>query len=82
MRSLIHCTIGGFVALSIFAATPALADFRIIKWPTTGVCQIYDFGWGFKPIPPDYKVVSRSYATFGDAAAAKARIWKRARCTI
>ena len=37
---------------AFFVLSPAeAADFRVIQWNATKVCQIYDFSWGFRPIP-------------------------------
>jgi hypothetical protein len=50
--SLILYTAVGFVAAVSFAASPAHASFRVIKWNVTNICQIYDFGVGGRRSPP------------------------------
>ena len=38
---------------AFFILSPAqAADFRVIQWNASRACQIYDFSWGFRPIPP------------------------------
>jgi hypothetical protein len=54
----------------------------VIKWGITGVCQIYDFGWGGRPIPPDYHVLTRPLPSFTAALRAKDRLARRGRCTL
>src|SRR5262245_28616548 len=49
--------IGAFLVISPAQA----ADFRVIQWNTTRVCQIYNFGWGLRPIPPTYKVLTDAH---------------------
>jgi hypothetical protein len=83
-RSLIICAgIAGLFSAG-FLASPANAasDFRVIKWSITGVCQIYDFGWGGKPIPWDYRVLTRPLPTFGAALRAKDSLARRGMCTL
>jgi hypothetical protein len=70
--------IGAFLVLSPAQA----ADFRVIQWNTTRVCQIYDFGWGLRPIPPTYKVLTGSLPTMGAALKAKGGLARRGRCSI
>lgn len=85
-RSLILCAVLGLTGLfsTGFSATSANAasDYRVIKWSVTGICQIYDFGWGGRPIPPDYRILTRSLPTFGAALGAKDRLARRGRCTL
>ncbi|MBV8792897.1 MAG: hypothetical protein JO205_01340 [Pseudolabrys sp.] len=81
MRKLI---LGAALAAATFAATSSAnaADFRVIKWSITGVCQIYDFSWGFPPIPGDYRKLTPSLPTFAAALSAKDRLARRGRCTL
>lgn len=80
-RNLILCAALGLAGL--FGTSPAdAAAFRVIKWDLTGVCQIYDFGWGGGPIPPDYRVLTRPLPTFGAALTAKDRLARRGMCTL
>ncbi len=62
--------------------SPAQASFKVIRWDTTGVCQIWDNAVPTKPFPSDYKVVSHSVPTFMDAVATKDKLFHAAKCTI
>ena len=79
VRSLI---LGAAVSAVLFAAAPAQASWRVIKWNITGVCQMWDFGVDGRPVPFDYHVMSRAMPTFGAALGAKDRLWHAGRCTI
>ena len=71
------------IALSAFAATaPAEAAFHLIRWEGTGVCQIWDESIPTKPIPSNYKTVSKPVATFGDALAMKDGMLKKGACKL
>jgi hypothetical protein len=68
---------------AFFVLSPAqAADFRVIQWNASKICQIYDFGWGFRPIPPDYKVLTKSLPTYTAALNAKNTVARRARCSV
>jgi len=68
---------------AFFVLSPAqAADFRVIKWNITKVCQIYDFGWGLRPIPANYRVLTGSLPTMGAALKAKDGLARRGRCSI
>ena len=62
LRSLIL----GAIALGVVAATPAKADFMVIRW-SSGWCQIWDNGYPGQPLAPDYKPVAIRIATLSDA---------------
>ena len=81
-RSLIFCTVAGFVAAASFAASPAQASFRVIKWNVTNLCQIYDFGVAGPPIPANYRVLTGPLPSYGAALRAKDRLWHQGRCLI
>jgi hypothetical protein len=70
------------IAASFVAASPAQASYRVIKWPITNICQIWNFGLPDRPIPPNYMVVSRPLPTFGAALRMKDRLWRRGACLI
>ena len=40
----------------VTSSAQAAPDFRVIRWDFTRICQIYDFGWGGRPIPSNYRV--------------------------
>jgi hypothetical protein len=68
---------------AFFVLSPAqAADFRVIQWSATRVCQIYHFSWGLRPIPPDYRVLTKSLPTYGAALNAKNAVARRARCSV
>jgi hypothetical protein len=68
---------------AFFVLSPAqAADYRVIKWNITKACQIYDFSWGFRPIPGDYKVLTKPLPTFDAALKAKAGLAKKAQCSV
>ena len=85
-RTMMLCAALGMTALFTTGAfvQPAHAesDFRVIKWSITGVCQIYDFGWGGKPIPWDYHVMTRPLPDFAVALRAKDSLARRGMCTL
>ena len=71
------------LALTALAATsPAEAAFHLIRWEGTGVCQIWDQSIPGKPIPSNYKTVSKPVPTFGDALAMKDGMLKKGACKI
>jgi len=50
-----HWHLGLLAAAAAFFVTSsaqAAPDYRVIRWDFTGICQVYDFGWGGRPIPP------------------------------
>ena len=71
------------IALSAFAATaPAEAAFHLIRWEGTGACQIWDESIPTKPIPSNYKTVSKPVPTFAAALAMKDGMLKKGACNI
>ena len=68
---------------AFFALTPAqAADFRVIQWNTTKICQIYDFSWGFRPITGDYRVLTKALPSFAAAVSAKDALARSKRCSL
>jgi hypothetical protein len=60
------------LALTALAATsPAEAAFHLIRWEGTGVCQVWDQSIPTKPVPSNYKTVSKPFPTFSAALAMK-----------
>jgi hypothetical protein len=64
----------------VFASPAQAASFKVIKWNTTRICQVYDFGWGTKPIPSDYTVLTKPLLSFAAAQSAEQRLWKKGKC--
>jgi len=81
-RSLMLCAAAGLVAATLFAASPARAEYRVIKWPITNICQIWDFGLPLRPFPPNYMVVSRPLPSFGAALRVKDHLWRQGACLL
>jgi hypothetical protein len=83
-RSLVLSTAAGLAMAGLFAATPAKAepDYRVIQWDLTRICQIYDFGFGGRPIPSNYRTLTPPLPTFSDALRAKNVLSHHGRCLI
>jgi hypothetical protein len=71
--------VGAFLVL-----TPAqAADYRVIQYNDTRICQIYDMTWQIKPFTSNYKVLTKkSLPTFAAAVDTKTKIAKQANCLI
>jgi len=68
---------------AFFVLSPAqAADFRVIQWDNTRICQIYDMTWLIKPFPSNYKVLTKSLPNYAAAVDAKGKIAKKANCSI
>ena len=71
------------IALSAFAATaPAEAAFHLIRWQGTGACQIWDESIPTKPIPSNYRTVSKPVPTFTAASDLQIKLRSERRCTL
>jgi hypothetical protein len=57
------------MVLGLLAATPAKADFSVIRW-TSGWCQIWDNAVPTTPWPTDYTVVATKLPNWNAAWAA------------
>ena len=79
-RSLMLCAAGGLMAASFLAASPAQAAYRIVKWPITNFCQIWDFSLPDRPFPPNYVMMSPPLPSFGAAMHVKDRLIRRHAC--
>ena len=71
--------VGAFLVL-----TPAqAADYHVIQYNDTRICQVYDMTWQIKPFTSNYKVLTKkSLPTFAAAVDAKGKIAKEANCLI
>jgi len=70
-----HWHLGLLAAAAAFFVTSsarAAPDFRVIQWDFTRICQIYDFGWGGRPIPSNYRVLTPPLPSF------RAAVWRKA----
>ena len=81
-RFSIACAALGLAATALIATSPAQASYKVIRWDTTGVCQIWDNAATIKPFGTDYNTVTRPVATFTDALAAKNKVFAAAKCSI
>ena len=83
MRVFALCAAAG-VALSAFAATGTAnaAPYHLIKWSGTEFCQVWDNGIPTKPMPANYKAVSKPVPTVEAALAAKSGLMKKGVCKI
>jgi hypothetical protein len=82
-RSLMLCAAGGLIAAGFLAASPThAAPYRVIKWPITRICQIWDYGLPDRPFPPGYRVITPPLPSFGAALHVKDRLWHRGVCGL
>ena len=70
----------GFTALA--ASSPANAAFNLIRWDGTGVCQVWDQNILTKPVPSNYKTVSKPLPTFAAALTMKDGMLKKGTCKL
>lgn len=79
-RSLIVSTTIAFAATALIATTPAqAAPYKVIKWKTTHLCQVYDFGWG-PPILSDFRVMTKPMSSFDAALKAEKGLLRHGKC--
>jgi hypothetical protein len=50
--------LAGAAAFLVTSSAQAAPNYRVIQWDFTRICQIYDFGWGGRPIPSNYRVLT------------------------
>ena len=69
---------------AFFVRTPAqAADYRVIQYNDTKICQVVDMAGLFKPIRTNYTVLTKkSIPTFDAAMKARADVSKKAKCTF
>lgn len=84
MRRLSLLAAAAGVAVTAFAAaSPAKADFHLIRWQDTGFCQIWDESIPTVPWPSNYVVIIGSQVpTFGDALAYKGGLLRNGVCSF
>ena len=70
----------GLTALA--ATSPAEAAFHLIRWEGTGVCQVWDQSIPTKPVPSNYKTVSKPVPTLAAALAVKDGMLKKGSCKL
>lgn len=83
MRRLFLLSAAAGLGLTALAATsPAEAAFHLIRWESTGFCQIWDESIPAAPYPPNYVAVSASLPTFWDALAVKNGMLREGSCSL
>ena len=84
MRRVFALCAAASLALSALVLTgPAqAAPFHLIKLSGAEICQIWDNGIPGKPIPANYKAVSKPVKTFDAALAVKAGLLKKGVCKL
>jgi len=72
-------TVGAF-----FILTPAqAADYRVVQYNDTKICQVVDMAGPFKPISSKYTVLTKkSLPSFADAMKARADVGAKAKCIL
>ena len=69
---------------AFFVLTPAqAADYRVIQYNDTKICQVVDMAGPFKPISSKYTVLTKkSLPSFADAMKARADVGAKAKCIL
>ena len=69
---------------AFFVLTPAqAADYRVVQYNDTKICQVVDMAGLFKPIRSNYTVLTKkSLPTFADAMKARADGGAKAKCIL
>jgi hypothetical protein len=71
--------VGAFVVIGPAQA----ADYRVIQWNDTKICQIVDMAGLFKPVSSNYTVLTKkSLPTFDAAIKARGEVGGKAKCTF
>jgi hypothetical protein len=81
-RIFAHCAVAGIGFTALARLEPAEAAFHLIRWEGTGVCQVWDQSIPTKPIPSNYKAVSKPVPTFAAALAVKDGMLKKGNCKL
>jgi hypothetical protein len=82
-RISLTCAAAGLAVAALAASSPAKATpFHVIRWDTTGVCQVWDNGIPTTPWPGDYHIVTRSMPTYDTALRVKGHMLRHGHCTL
>lgn len=76
------CAAAGLAVTALAVASPAEAAFHLIRWETSGFCQIWDENVPTTPWPSNYTVVSGQLPTFGDALVYKDELMRNGTCAF
>jgi hypothetical protein len=80
-RISVLCAAAGLAVTAFIAASPAEANYHLIRWQDTGFCQIWDESIPTTPWPADYHRISATVPTFGDALMLKDRALRDGHCS-
>ena len=72
----------GFVVTALTAASPAQANYSLIRWEGTGFCQIWDDDIPTRPFPSNYMKVVSELPTFFDALSVKDGMMRTGTCNF
>lgn len=82
MKHLSLVLLGAVGAFAVIGPAQA-ADWRVIQWNDTKICQVVDMGGFFKPISANYTVLTKkSLPTLDAAMKARAEVGGKAKCTL
>jgi hypothetical protein len=83
MRKLsILAAAAGFAATALVAASPAQAQYSLIRWDGTGFCQIWDNSIPTRPFPSNYMTVGVGLPTFSEALEVKNDLMRTGTCNF
>lgn len=82
MRRFFLLSAAGLGLTALAPTSPAEAAFHLIRWESTGFCQIWDESIPTAPYPPNYVAVSDSLPTFWDALAVKNGMLREGSCSL
>jgi hypothetical protein len=78
------CAAAGIAAAALTTAAPAQANYYVIRWENTGICQIWNDELQYKPMewPSHYKVVSKMVSSFNDAVNIQLQMREKRSCFL
>ena len=80
MRVFALCAAGVAMSALVVTSSAHAAPYHLIKWDGTNFCQVWDNGIPTKPMPANYKAVSKPVPTLDAALATKAGLMKKGVC--
>jgi hypothetical protein len=76
-------SIAAALAVTAFvAASPAQANYSLIRWEGTGFCQVWDHNLPTQPFPSNYTTIRVQLPTLFDALSAKDSLVRTGTCTF
>ena len=74
----------GIAVAALATAAPAQANYYVIRWENTGICQIWNDELQYKPVewPAHYKVVSKLLPSFNDAVNIQLQMREKRSCFL